>query len=77
VECRRLQQTLNSGSVPIAAIPREQNSVGATDKPKLQQKLKEFLVTILQYPFQEGMNMSAGDVNYNTLKAAQALKSLQ
>jgi hypothetical protein len=23
------------------------------------------------------MNMSAGDVNYNTLKAAQALKSLQ
>jgi arylsulfatase len=43
----------------------------------LQQKLKEFLVTIPQYPFQEGMNMSAGDVNYNTLKAAQALKSLQ
>ena len=43
----------------------------------LQQKLKEFLVTIPQYPFQEGMNMSAGDINYNTLKAAQALKQLQ
>lgn len=43
----------------------------------VQQKLKEFLVTIPQYPFQEGMNMSAGDVNYNTLKAAQALKQLQ
>ena len=43
----------------------------------LQQKLKELLVSIPQYPFQEGMNMSAGDVNYNSLMAAQALKSLQ
>ena len=38
----------------------------------LQQKLKEFLVSVPQYPFQEGMNMSAGDVNYNTLTEPMA-----
>jgi arylsulfatase len=40
-------------------------------------KVKEFLVTIPQYPFQEGSSMSPSNINYNTLKAAAALKRLQ
>jgi hypothetical protein len=43
----------------------------------VQQKIAAFLQTIPQYPFQEGVNLNAGDINYNTLKAAQALKNLQ
>jgi arylsulfatase len=43
----------------------------------VQQKLKGFLFTIPQYPFQEGANLNAGNINYNTLKAAAALKKLQ
>ncbi len=42
----------------------------------VQQKLKEFLLTLPQYPFQEGSSLSAGNINYNTLKAAAALKKL-
>jgi arylsulfatase A-like enzyme len=42
----------------------------------VQQKLKGFLFTIPQYPFQEGANLNAGNINYNTLKAAAALKKL-
>jgi arylsulfatase len=42
----------------------------------VQDKLKEFFSTIPQYPFQEGMNLNMGNINYNTLKAAQALKQL-
>jgi arylsulfatase len=43
----------------------------------VQQKLKEFLVTIPQFPFQEGMSLNAAGINYQTLKAAQALKRLE
>lgn len=43
----------------------------------VQQKLKGFLSTIPQYPFQEGGSLSAGNINYNSLKAAAALKKLQ
>jgi arylsulfatase len=43
----------------------------------VQQKLTEFFVTIPQFPFQEGGILNAGDINYQTLKAAQALKRLQ
>jgi hypothetical protein len=43
----------------------------------IQQKLQQFLMTIPPYPFQEGMNLNAGNINYMTLKAAQALKQLQ
>ena len=42
----------------------------------VQDKLKDFFMTIPQYPFQEGMALNAGNINYNTLKAAQALKKL-
>jgi arylsulfatase len=41
------------------------------------QKVKEFLVSIPQYPFQEGQNLNAGNIDYNTLKVAQALKKLE
>ena len=43
----------------------------------IQTKLKEFLSTIPEYPFQQGMALNAGNINYMTLKAAQALKQLQ
>jgi arylsulfatase A-like enzyme len=40
-------------------------------------KIKEFLATIPEYPFQEGSSMNPSSVNYMTLKAAAALKHLQ
>ena len=43
----------------------------------IAQKVKEFLVTIPQYPFQEGASLNPANINYNTLKAAEALKRLQ
>jgi arylsulfatase len=39
-------------------------------------KVKEFLVTIPQYPFAEGAGMQPSNINYMTLKAAEALKRL-
>jgi arylsulfatase len=43
----------------------------------IQNQLKSFLSTIPQYPFQEGSSLNAAGINYNSLKAAQALKRLQ
>ena len=43
----------------------------------VQQKVKAFLVTIPAYPYQEGASLNAAGINYNTLKAAAALKRLQ
>ncbi len=40
-------------------------------------KIKEFLSTIPDYPFQEGASMNPAGINYNTLKAAAVLKRLQ
>jgi len=40
-------------------------------------KIKEFLATIPDYPFQEGANMNPSRLNHNTLKAASVLKRLQ
>jgi arylsulfatase A-like enzyme len=40
-------------------------------------KVKEFLTTIPQYPFQEGSSMNPSNINYMTLKAAQAFKQLE
>ena len=34
-------------------------------------------MTIPEYPFQEGGSLNAGGINYQTLKAAAALKRLQ
>lgn len=43
----------------------------------IQQVLKEFLVTIPDYPLQEGSSLNAAGINYQTLKAASAMKRLQ
>jgi arylsulfatase len=43
----------------------------------IQEQVKAFLMTIPQYPFQEGSSLNAAGINYQTLKAAQALKRLQ
>jgi arylsulfatase len=43
----------------------------------VQKKLKEFLVTIPEYPFQEGASLNAAGINYLSLKAMGALKRLQ
>jgi hypothetical protein len=38
--------------------------------------IKKFLATISEFPFQEGSSLNAAGINYNTLKAAAALKRL-
>jgi len=43
----------------------------------IQNKIKTFLMTIPQFPYQEGGSLSAGGINYQSLKAAAALKRLQ
>jgi arylsulfatase len=43
----------------------------------VQAELKKFFMTIPNYPFQEGASLSAGNINYNTLKAMKALKMLE
>ena len=42
----------------------------------VQGQIKKFLTTIPQFPFQEGGGLSAGGINYQSLKAAAALKRL-
>jgi arylsulfatase A-like enzyme len=39
--------------------------------------IKKFLATIPDYPFQQGSSLNAAGINYNTLKAAGALKRLE
>ena len=43
----------------------------------VQQKLKDFLVTLPEFPFQEGSSLNAAKINYTTLKAAAPLKRLK
>jgi arylsulfatase A-like enzyme len=43
----------------------------------VQGKLKEFFMSISGYPFQEGSSLSAGGINYNSLKAMKAMKMLE
>jgi hypothetical protein len=43
----------------------------------IQQKIKEFFVDFDQYPYQAGSSLSAAGINYQTLKAAEALKRLK
>jgi arylsulfatase len=42
----------------------------------VQAQIKKFLVTIPQFPFQQGSSLNAAGINYQTLKAAEALKRL-
>ena len=43
----------------------------------VQEKLKEFFMTIPNFPFQEGSSLSAGGINYGSLKAMKAMKMLE
>jgi len=43
----------------------------------IQAKIREFLMTLGDYPFQEGSSLSASGINYTSLKAAQILKQLE
>ena len=40
-------------------------------------QVKKFFSTIPGYPFQEGASMNPSNLNYQTLKAAEAMKRLQ
>jgi len=42
----------------------------------VQAQVKNFLMTIPRFPFQEGSTLNAAGINYQTLKAAAALKRL-
>ena len=43
----------------------------------VQQKLKEFLTTLPEYPFQQGSSLNAAGINYDSLKAMEAMKRLK
>jgi hypothetical protein len=43
----------------------------------VQQKLKAFLTTLPEYPFQQGSSLNAAGINYNSLQALQAMKRLK
>jgi hypothetical protein len=43
----------------------------------IQAQVKNFLVTIPEFPFQQGSSLNAAGINYQTLKAADALKRLK
>jgi hypothetical protein len=42
----------------------------------VQQKLKAFLTTLPEYPFQQGSSLNAAGINYNSIQAMQAMKRL-
>jgi hypothetical protein len=43
----------------------------------VQQKLKDFLVTLPEFPFQQGSSLNAAGINYNSIQAMQAMKRLK
>lgn len=43
----------------------------------VQQKLKEFVSTLADYPFQQGSSLSVANFNYGTLSRADALRRLE
>ena len=43
----------------------------------VQEEIQKFLSTMADYPFQEGMALNAGNINYRSLKALQILKQIQ
>jgi arylsulfatase len=42
----------------------------------VQEKLKEFFADFADYPNQPGSSLNAAGINYNSLRAADALKRL-
>ena len=43
----------------------------------VQQKVKQFFADFAQYPNQPGTSLNAGNINYGTLQALQAMKRLK
>jgi hypothetical protein len=43
----------------------------------LQAAIKDFLVTIPEYPFQMGSSLSATGINYDLFRRADAMKQLE
>jgi arylsulfatase len=43
----------------------------------VQQKIKEFFADFEQYPYQAGSSLNAAGINYQSLRAAEALKRLK
>ena len=43
----------------------------------VQGQLRNFFATIPDYPFQEGSSLSAGNINYGSLKAMKAMNMLK
>jgi hypothetical protein len=43
----------------------------------IQEMIREFLGTMADYPFQEGVSLSPANINYLTLKAAAVMQRLK
>jgi arylsulfatase len=43
----------------------------------VQEKLKAFLTSLPEYPFQQGSSLNAAGINYNSIQAMQAMKRLK
>lgn len=43
----------------------------------VQEKLKAFLTTLPEYPFQQGSSLNAAGINYNSIRAMQTMKRLR
>ena len=43
----------------------------------VQQKLRAFLMTLPDFPFQQGSSLNAANIDYNALQAMQAMKRLK
>ena len=43
----------------------------------VQQKLGQFLGTLDEFPFQQGSSLNASNINYNSLKALDAMRRLK
>jgi hypothetical protein len=43
----------------------------------IQQKIKAFFADFEQYPYEAGSSLNASSINYQTLRAMEALKRLQ
>jgi len=42
----------------------------------IQEQVQQFLSTLEGYPFQEGVNLNAGGINYRSLKAMKIIKQI-
>jgi hypothetical protein len=54
-------------------------TIGMPGSPQgipVQEKLRNFLVTLPRFPFQKGSSLNAANINYDSLAAMQAMKRL-